>query len=122
MAHEPLPRRRPRLEGIYELGHVLYTLDSASHGFAKADIEAVQRFWSFGDLHSSAAGFVFRLRDGRRAYVELQHTHAYEQIEDFRIDAVLLDCNQEPPVPARPLEPREWSEDVAHLDRVLASS
>ena len=32
------PRKRPTIDGIYELGHVLYTLDPASHGFAREDI------------------------------------------------------------------------------------
>ena len=115
----PTPRRL-RITGIYELGHVLYTLDAESHGFAPADIARVERYWSFGDLHSSAAGFVLRLKDGRRAYAELQHTHAYEQVEDFRVDVVPLGADEPPPQPARPLEPREWSDDTAHLDRVLA--
>ena len=117
--NDPTPRR-PRITGIYELGHVLYTLDAESHGFARDDIAGVERYWSFGDYHSSAAGFVLRLRDGRRAYAELQHTHAYEQVEDFRVDIVPLDGDEPPPQPARPLEPRVWSDDTAHLDRVLA--
>ena len=120
MTTPPPPRKRPTIDGIYELGHVLYTLDPASHGFAREDIATVERYWSFGDLHSSAAGFVLRLKDGRRAYAELQHTHAYEQVEDFRVDVVLLDAGEPPPMPARPLEPREWSDETAHLDRVLA--
>ena len=87
---------------------------------AREDIATVERYWSFGDFHSSAAGFVLRLRDGRRAYAELQHTHAYEQVEDFRVDVVPLDADEPPPMPTRPLEPREWSDETAHLDRVLA--
>lgn len=108
-----------RVDGIYELGHVLYALDRESHGFARGDIARIQRYWCFSDFHSSAAGFVMELSDGRRAYVELQHTHAYEQVEDFRIDVVPLDGAENPPMPSRPLEPRVWSDDAAHLDRVL---
>jgi hypothetical protein len=115
----PSPKR-PTIAGIYELGHVLYTLDVRSHGFAREDIATVERYWTFGDLHSSAAGFVLRLKDGRRAYAELQHTHAYEQVEDFRVDIVPLDGGEDPPQPARPLEPRVWSDETAHLDRVIA--
>ena len=117
---KPAPSpKRPTIAGIYELGHVLYTLDVRSHGFAREDIATVERYWTFGDLHSSAAGFVFRLKDGRRAYAELQHTHAYEQVEDFRVDIVPLDRDENPPQPVRPLEPRVWSDETAHLDRVI---
>ena len=112
---------RPQIAGLYELGHVLYALDAESHGFARGDIAGVERYWSFGDLHSSAAGFVLKLRNGRRAYAELQHTHAYEQVEDFRVDVMLLDGTEDPPMPARPLEPRVWSNDTAHLNRRLKS-
>lgn len=120
MAPASPPRKRPNIAGIYELGHVLYTLDVRSHGFAREDIAHIERFWAFGDLHSSAAGFVLALKDGRRAYAELQHTHAYEQVEDFRVDIVPLDGDEDPPQPARPLEPRVWSNETAHLDRVIA--
>jgi len=121
MAPQPSSPKPPRIAGIYELGHVLYTLDAELHGFAKADIQRVERFWSFGDFHSSAGGFLFRLRDGRRAYAELQHTHAYEQVEDFRVDVQILADGQTDPVMPPALEPREWTGDAAHLDRVLES-
>ena len=112
---------RPRIDGLYELGHVLYALTQEAHGFAAGDIAHVESFWTFGDMHSSSAGFVVALKDGRRAYAELQHTHAYEQVEDFRVDVVPLDADEPPPMPTRPLEPREWSDETAHLDRVLAA-
>ena len=110
----------PSIDGIYELGHVLYMLDRDSHGFARGDIARVERYWSFGDFHSSAAGFVLKLKDGRRAYAELKHSHAYEQVEDFRVDVIPLHEGEEPPTPVRPLEPRLWSDATAHLDRCLA--
>jgi len=105
---------RPRIEGVYELGHILYALDADTHGFARGDIEHVECFWCLGDMHSSSAGFVFRLHDGRRAYVDFLHTHAFEQIEDFRIEVELL------PEGKRPAG--DWSFETAHLDRVLARS
>ncbi len=112
---------RPRIDGIYELGHVLYALDAKSHGFARDHIEHVEAFWTFSDLHSSEAGFVFSLGDGRRAYVELLHTHAFEQIEDLRIDAAFLPDDRNLPVISSPQAAAcEWSHETAHLDRMLA--
>jgi hypothetical protein len=117
------PRPRPRIDGIYELGHVLYALDAGTHGFTRGDIERVECFWTFGELHSSSAGFILRLRDGRRAWVELLHTHAFEQEEDFRIDVAYLSPDARLPALNNPHAPVEaWSFDTAHLDRVLASS
>lgn len=116
---------RPRIEGIYELGHVLYALHGESHGFARGDIERVECFWTFGDLHASAAGFVLQLRDGRRAYVDFLHTHAFEQVEDFRIEVEFLADDDDGSLPARssPLDATGgvWSSDTAHLNRVLAA-
>jgi hypothetical protein len=112
----------PRIDGIYELGHVLYVLDAESHGFAARDIERVEGFWTFGDMHSSEAGFVLRLRDGRRAHAELLHTHAFEQVEDLRIEVAFVSGDQDfPPLPSdAPVS--GWSSDAAHLDRVLAQA
>ncbi len=108
------------IEGIYELGHVLYALDAESHGFACGDIARVEGFWTFGDMHSSEAGFVLRLKDGRRAHVELLHTHAFEQVEDLRIEVAFLAGEGLPPLP--PDAPvTAWSSDTVHLDRVLAT-
>jgi len=107
---------RPRVDGLYELGHVLHVLDAEVHGFARDDIEGVERFWTFGDLHCSAAGFVLALRGGRRAHIDFQHWHAFEQDEDFRIEVSFLDG--EPPAPAF----GDWSDATSHLNRALAHS
>ena len=113
------PLSRSRIDGIYELGHVLYALDAESHGFARGDIARVERYWTFSDMHSSSAGFVLGLKDGRRVYVGLQHWHAFEQVEDFRIDvAFLADAPSLPELP--PGEPiGGWSAETAHLGRVI---
>jgi hypothetical protein len=112
--------KRPRIDGIFELGHVLYALDAESHGFARGDIAGVERYWTFGDMHSSSAGFILALRDGRRTYVGLQHWHAFEQVEDFRIDVAFLASAQALPALA-PGEPvGGWSAETMHLDRVIA--
>jgi hypothetical protein len=108
----------PRIDGIYELGHVLHVLDAASHGFARIDIERVECFWTFGDMHSSAAAFVLRLRDGRRALVDFVHWHAFEQDEDFRIDVQFLPVETGVPNTG---EAVNWSFDTMHLDRRLAT-
>src|SRR5690242_21761848 len=58
------------IKGVYELGHALYLLDAEHHGFTRSDIERVECFWTFGDMDTSSAGFLLRLRDGRRAYLD----------------------------------------------------
>jgi hypothetical protein len=123
MAQESTPSAgRLRVQGVYELGHVLFILDADSHGFARGCIERVESFWTFGDMHGSAAGFVLRLRDGRRAYVDFKHWHAFEQDEDFRIDVRFLPDDRSLPALSSPDEPvGGWSFDTAHLDRRLAT-
>lgn len=113
---------RPRLDGIYELGHVLYALDPESHGFAQPEIARVERFWTYIDMHSSSAGFLFVLKDGRRVYADLQHWHAYEQTEDFRVEAQFLATGQADPVLARERQPPAgWTTETAALNRMLES-
>lgn len=110
-----------RVEGVYELGHALHVLDGEIHGFSRSDIERVERYWTFGDLHTSSAGFVLRLRDGRRAYLDFQHWHAFEQDEDFRIDTEFLDGETALPEFASPEQPLGgWSVETSHLDKVFS--
>jgi len=110
-----------RVDGVYELGHALHVLDGEVHGFSRSDIERVERFWTFGDLHTSSAGFVLRLRDGRRAYLDFQHWHAFEQDEDFRIEIEFLDDDTALPVFMSPEEPLGgWAGETSHLNKVFA--
>jgi len=106
-----------QVHGVYELGHVLHVLDVELHGFSRSDIARVESFWTFGDLHQSAAGFVLALGDGRRAYVDFLHWHGFEQDEDFRIEVEFLrDGEPYPALSSSPREPRgAWSSDTAHL-------
>ena len=115
--------QRARIDGVYELGHVLYALDAETNGFARGDIERVECFWHSGDMHSSAAGFVLRLRDGRRAYVDFLHWHGFEQDEDFRIEVEFLARDRTLPSPRSPAPwpPAAWSDDASHLDKVLTA-
>ncbi|UYN93231.1 MAG: hypothetical protein KIT25_14290 [Enhydrobacter sp.] len=108
------------IRGVYELGHVLFVLDGATHGFARADIAGVECFWTFGDMDRSHAGFVLTLRDGRRALVDFVHWHAFEQDEDFRVDVAFLGDGEQPPAPGQELKlPVAWSVETSHLARVL---
>lgn len=112
-----------RIRGFYEFGHALHVLDGEAHGFGRADINRVESFWAFGDMHSSAAGFVLKLGDGRRAYVDFLHWHGFEQDEDFRIEIEFLSPDQARPAPRpgepTPWPPSEWSTETEHLNRVL---
>ena len=110
-----------RIDGFYELGHVLDVVDADTHGFARGDMEHVERFWSFSEMDSSAAGFVMALRDGRRVYIDFLHWHGFEQDEDFRITVEFLANGQDLPSSRGPVPwpPAAWSEDASHLDKVL---
>jgi hypothetical protein len=111
----------PRIDGIYELGHVLYALDTDAHGFTRGQIARVERYWTFSDMHSSSAGFVLVLHDGRRACIDFRHWHGFEQEEDFRIEVdFLADGEAEPDLPSPPAD--GWSFDTAHLDRTLGDT
>ena len=94
--------QRVRIDGVYELGHVLYALDAETNGFARGDVARIERFWHSGEMHSSTAGFVLQLRDGRRVYVDFLHWHGFEQDEDFRIEAEFLEPGPGLAVAARP--------------------
>ncbi len=110
------------IDGIYELGHVLHVLDAELHGFSRGDIERVECFWTFGDLHQSTAGFVLALRDGRRAYVDFLHWHAFEQEEDFRIEVEFLPSDQPYPTLGSPQEPLGgWSSNTAPFNKLLGA-
>ena len=113
--------QRARIDGFYELGHVLYALDADTSGFARGDIERVECFWHSGEMHSSSAGFILRLHDGRRVYVDFLHWHGFEQDEDFRIEVEFLPDRQALPSPRGPAPwpPAAWSGEASHLDKVL---
>lgn len=117
-----------QIRGFYEFGHALDVLNADSHGFSPADVAHVDRFWAYGDMHDSSAGFLLQLGDGRRTYVEFLHWHGFEQDEDFRIDVEMLEGAEMPAAPLRepidpsaPWPPGGWSDETAHLDRLLAN-
>jgi hypothetical protein len=114
------PHRRS-LQGIYELGHALHVLDLDLHGFGRGDVEAVECFWTYSEMDQSLAGFVLRLRDRRRAYLDFHHWHGFEQEEDFRIEVTFLQDGQRHPAFAPSDEPPGgWSSETAHLQKMLS--
>jgi hypothetical protein len=116
------PTKRPTIDGLYELGHIFYALEGGARGFERTDIAEVESYWTFGDMHSSTAGFVFRLKDGRRPYVDYSHWHAFEQDEDFRIEIFLLEDGERVPKLAAGKQPPDgWSTETAHLNRMVAA-
>ena len=67
------------------------------------------------------AGFVLGLSDGRRAYIDFKHWHAFEQEEDFRIEVEFLGGDRTYPEFASPEEPLGgWSSQTAHLAKVFS--
>jgi len=98
----------------------MHVLDAEVHGFSASDIERVERFWTFSELHTSSAGFVLRLRDGRRAYLDFQHWHAFEQDEDFRIEVEFLAGTALPAFASADEPIGGWSDETSHLNKVFA--
>jgi len=67
----------------YNFMQTLLRIDSRRYGFAPGDIETVEALWSsYGEDILWEGGYVLRLRDGRRLYVE-----SYSGAGDWADDA-----------------------------------
>ena len=77
--HPSAPAGRPRIDGLYELGHVLDVLDDATHGFSRDDMERVDSFWIFSEMDSSFAQQKIWSANRKKAYEgsKLQFMRSY---------------------------------------------
>ena len=75
---------------------VLCRLDARRHGFAVADLLAIEGAWVSEEGEAWSGGFVARLRDGRRGHVDGRAGQP-PWSEDSDIDAGLLDVSQPRP-------------------------
>lgn len=112
-------RRRLRgteWDGSY-LDHFVQTitrLDARRHGFGGADLSAIEAAWAGEDEVAWSGGFVARLRDGRRGYVDGYAGTDYWG-EDAQIEAALLDRHTSHPESGLRHSPQHhaWNEDLA---------
>ncbi len=73
---------KPFSEGVIEFSEALMQLDPIRCGFGMDEISAVEASWRFDDVGFYwNGGFVVRLRDGRRAYIEGSRTPVYDECE-----------------------------------------
>jgi hypothetical protein len=57
--------------GLFEFAEGLMHLDTQRDGFAGPDVASVEAKWGYADANFYwCGGYVVRLRDGRRAYIE----------------------------------------------------
>jgi hypothetical protein len=93
---------------------VLCRLDAARHGFAVADLAAVEAAWVSETRDGWSGGFVARLRDGRRGYADGWAGPSH-WTEESDIEAGLLDASQSVPEPAarHGWQDHAWDERVA---------
>jgi len=57
--------------GLYEFAESLMRLDVQRDGFTGSDVTSVEAMWRYADANFYwCGGYVVRLRDGRRAYIE----------------------------------------------------
>jgi hypothetical protein len=60
-----------RTAGLCEFAEGLLQLDTQRDGFAGPDVASVEAKWGYADANFyGCGGYVVRLRDGRRAYIE----------------------------------------------------
>ncbi|HEY6983697.1 hypothetical protein [Reyranella sp.] len=108
--------------GLYELSQALDALGRAGLGVAPADVVEVEAFWQGGQWGSCAGGFVLRLQDARRAYLDVW----IEESEDGKIPpkvdiefAPLAAGQARPCFPSAADPIGGWSTEVAPLNAFL---
>jgi hypothetical protein len=114
--------------GLFEFAEILQRLDAQRDGFAGPDVAIVEAMWGYADANFFwMGGYVVRLRDGRRAYIE--GTSAPEFSEDgetyeleWSFDVRFL--GDEPYHSLTPLQPSRqrpylWEEAPESLNELL---
>lgn len=124
-------RREPTLlaEGVIEFGEALMQLDPARCGFGMEEVSTVEASWRLDDADFFwCGGFVVRLHDGRRAYIEGSRTPVYDEREPgsqrytlhWEFDVRLI--GDEPHgslTPLQPPPPVSWEEAPRRLNDFL---
>jgi hypothetical protein len=113
-----------REEGVlHTLRHGLDALGRMDLSIPTADVAAVETFWSADGMDFAAAGFVLKLRDGHRAYLDVWiETPQADDSAPVKVDVdfVPLSADQSHPrFPSRADPIGGWHDDVAPLNDFL---
>jgi hypothetical protein len=74
---------RPSTKSVIEFAEAMTQLDPVRCGFGRNEVSAVEATWRCDDVDFYwCGGFVVRLRDGRRAYIEGSRTPVYDELGD----------------------------------------
>jgi hypothetical protein len=114
--------------GLFEFAEVLLRLDAQRDGFAGPDVASVEAMWGYADANFFwMGGYVVRLRDGRRAYIEgtsvpefSEDGESYELAWTFDV-RFLADEPYHSLTPLQPSKhrPHAWEEAPASLNELL---
>jgi hypothetical protein len=124
----------PRLfgDGVVEFAEAMAQLDPVRCGFGRNEVSAVEASWRCDDVDFYwYGGFVVRLRDGRRAYIEGSRAPVYDERDPNRrptpctgkFDAWLIpDQPVHSLTPLQALQPVSWDEAPERLNEFLKRS
>jgi hypothetical protein len=108
--------------GLYELNEALHVLGRSTSGARPADIAQVEAFWCAVGMDFSSGGYVLRLHDGRRAYldvwIERERDEGTPPKVEIELDA-LAAGQRYPHFPSAADPVGGWRDDVQPLNDFL---
>ncbi len=108
---------------LHALGEALDALDRGNLGVRPRDIACVEAFWSYEEWDVASGGFVLRLHDGRRAYLDVWVEGAEDDSRPpCKVDVELqeLPAGQKYPHFPSTADPiGGWRDDVEPLNALL---
>ena len=123
---------RPFGDGLVEFAEAMTQLEPVRCGFGMDEVSAVEASWRRDDADFYwCGGFVVRLRDGRRAYIEGSRTPVYDECEPapetytlhWEWDAWLIaDEPYQSLTPLQARSPVSWEEAPERLNEFLKRS
>lgn len=118
------PVSNPRhSSAVHALDEALHVLAGGTLGTEPDDIATVEAFWSSDGMDSLAAGFVVRLQDGQRAYLDVWIEPVGEDGSvpaKVDVELTVLPAGQRYPNFPSAADPiGGWCDDVAPLNAFL---
>ena len=115
---------RDRL-GLFQLHVALFALEAEADAVKAADIEAIEAFWEMSEPSFTSAGYLLRLRDGRRFHMTCVVDEDEDAIEDEGDSGFQTDIKLEPVAPdlalpdIDPDPPHGWIRETSTLNDFL---